>query len=122
VAVNERDWEHFAAIAKAMETKATEERCELLQTTVAEQIAMGFVLGAVPRDEAMERVLDERAHDQIGLALAETSAQAMSLDPLGALPTLVEAASEAGPHTPSSALLHATRGLRRVRLRISTAQ
>jgi hypothetical protein len=65
---SQRDRRHFEAIAEAMQAKAEEERSEVLETTVAERIALGFILGAGARDEATERALDERAQDQIGLA------------------------------------------------------
>jgi hypothetical protein len=68
MAVSERDRRHFAVIAEAMAVEKAEQRAQALRTTAAERIAVGFVLGAVPRDDATEQALDERAVGQIGLA------------------------------------------------------
>ena len=59
---------HFAAFAEAMADEKHEQRLEALRTTSAERIALGLLLGAVPRDAATERALDERAAGQIELA------------------------------------------------------
>jgi len=59
---------HFAAIAEAMAGEKRAQRAEVLRTTPAERVALGFVLGAVPLDAASQRMLDERAAGQLGLA------------------------------------------------------
>jgi hypothetical protein len=68
MAVSARDRRHFAVIAEAMAAEKDEQRAQALSTTAAERIAVGFVLGAVPRHDATEEALDERALGQIGLA------------------------------------------------------
>lgn len=60
--------EHFDVIGAAMEAEKADQRLEALRTTPRERIEVGFLLGAVPRDEATERSLDRRADAQIELA------------------------------------------------------
>jgi hypothetical protein len=69
MAVSERDRPHFDAIARTVAMQKAEQRAEALRTTIAERIATGFVLGAVPCDEATELAREQRALGQIGLAL-----------------------------------------------------
>ncbi len=59
---------HFDVIGAEMEAEKAEQRLEALRTSPRERIEIGFMLGAVPRDEATERALDERAEAQIELA------------------------------------------------------
>jgi hypothetical protein len=68
MAVTEGDRRHFAVIAEAMAEEKAGQRAETLLTTAAERMTIGMLLGAVPRDAAIEQALDERAHAQIGLA------------------------------------------------------
>jgi hypothetical protein len=68
MAVSERDRRHFDAIAQAMAMEKAEQRADALRTTIAERIATGFLLAAVPCDEATELALEQRALGQIGLA------------------------------------------------------
>lgn len=51
-----------------MADKDDAERRRALETPARERVATGFRLGAIPLDEAQERVLHERALGQVGLA------------------------------------------------------
>jgi hypothetical protein len=51
-----------------MAMEKAEQRADALRTTIAERIATGFLLGAVPCDEVTELALEQRALGQIGLA------------------------------------------------------
>lgn len=51
-----------------MAAEKSAQRAETLESTVAERMAMGMLLGAGPRDPTVERSLDERARGQIGIA------------------------------------------------------
>jgi hypothetical protein len=66
--VSQHDRDHFAVIAETMAEEKNAQRAGVLRTTVAERIAVGFRLGAVPRTPAIDAALDERAAQQIGLA------------------------------------------------------
>ncbi|MEO8604178.1 MAG: hypothetical protein ABI629_16500 [bacterium] len=66
--VETRDRRHFALVGEAKAIERAEQRLAALRTTPAERIAAGFLLGAVPRDAAIEASLDARAEAQIGLA------------------------------------------------------
>lgn len=68
MSVSIRDREHFSLIAAAMAAEKDEQRRDALETSVAERVAVGFRLGAGPRDAACEAALDKRAAEQIGLA------------------------------------------------------
>jgi hypothetical protein len=68
MAVTAADRRHFELIAVAMAAEKAAQRLEALDSTPAERVALGFQLGAVPRSDAIEAALDERAQGQLGLA------------------------------------------------------
>ncbi|MCW5892862.1 MAG: hypothetical protein KIT14_20305 [bacterium] len=62
--------DRFVRIGAAMAEKKSEQRRDALRTPAAERVAAGFLLGAAPRTPGIERALDRRAEQQIGLAEA----------------------------------------------------
>ncbi|MFN2378376.1 MAG: hypothetical protein ABR538_17740 [Candidatus Binatia bacterium] len=61
--------DHFRAIAQAMASKAHEDCLEAAESSPAERVRTGFLLGDVPRTPAIEAAMDADARGQIGLAL-----------------------------------------------------
>jgi len=69
MAADKRDSGHFRAIAQAMASKAHEDCLEAAESSPAERVRTGFLLGDVPRTPSIEAAMDADARGQIGLAM-----------------------------------------------------
>jgi hypothetical protein len=61
---------HFEAIGRAIAAEKRRDYAEAIRTSPAERIQVGFLLGDLPRSEAIEAMIEADAVGQIGFAIA----------------------------------------------------
>jgi len=68
MAASKHDLAHFEAIGRAMAAEKLADCAQAAQSSPAERVRAGFLLGDVPRSSAIDAALDSDALGQLGLA------------------------------------------------------